>query len=326
MVSGSPSDRAGWPRSKVSRDSIAVPEYRAGMRTRSHATRPVPVRPRAVTWYRGSHWSSSARSTAAWLAAARSVSLPRMSGCGYGIRGPERTTTRTTPPTWRASTRAPSITYPLAPVGVHEVGLVRAGLGGVGTGVVRGLVGAGAVGAGAAGGGRARDGVERHRSPAAVLRQPPGTDQVAGGRAQIGQQLGARAGGGQPQRAGLRVPGRRGRGGGVRLGGGGAAGEEAEYRGGGERQGAAPAAGFDGGASAEVESLPDGVLGGHVPFDAAGMAWVPSAPASSTSRDSTIMLRVEVTNGSARTRSRACSRCAMSAARRCTSASASPET
>src|SRR5256885_590422 len=44
----------------------------------------------------------------------------------------------------------------------------------------------------------------------------------------------------------------------------------------------------------------------------------------STSLDSTIILRVEATKDSARSRSRACSRCAMSAARRWTSASASP--
>ncbi len=49
-------------------------------------------------------------------------------------------------------------------------------------------------------------------------------------------------------------------------------------------------------------------------------------PGDSTSRDSTMVLRDEVTNDSARSRSRASSRWAMSAARRCTSASASPET
>src|SRR5690606_2047664 len=45
-----------------------------------------------------------------------------------------------------------------------------------------------------------------------------------------------------------------------------------------------------------------------------------------TRRESTIMLRVLVTNGSDRSRSSACSRWRMSAARRCTTASASPET
>ena len=45
----------------------------------------------------------------------------------------------------------------------------------------------------------------------------------------------------------------------------------------------------------------------------------------STSLDSTIMLRVEVTNGSARSFSSASSSPAMSTARRWTSASASPE-
>jgi len=46
----------------------------------------------------------------------------------------------------------------------------------------------------------------------------------------------------------------------------------------------------------------------------------------STSRDNTIIERVCVTNGSARSRSSTCSRCGMSAVRRCTSASASPDT
>src|SRR5215468_10915782 len=66
IVSGSPDPSDGAARSKVSRDTIEVPEYCAGRRTDAQSTRPYVVFPPVVTRYRGSQPSGPVRSTAVW--------------------------------------------------------------------------------------------------------------------------------------------------------------------------------------------------------------------------------------------------------------------